>query len=290
MHHHRFVPLTLTLALSIFAPIGIGACATNRTLGERSDDNQTKQRVAQRLNQDPQIRGQTIDVDVRDGVVTLRGQADDRSAVDQAVRIAQGTYGVSRVVNQMQVGPMAGQGMQGMQAQGSEYAVDEDLGIRASVGTELLADPDVRRVNIDIDVIDGVVYLSGAVEDSESKRTAERIARNIDGVVRVENQLMVDGGERGRESDVMGQPPETPPGLSTDPGQQRPDAPQGQPGQPLPEDQGGQPGQQPPPGQQPSPGQQDDPEQQSPPGQQTEPGRRLQPDASAPFGQPPAGR
>lgn len=192
----RIISLTLALPLlTIAIPASMSACSTTRMAGEQSDDARIKGRVGRRLAADPEVERFDIDVDVLDGVVTLRGEVDDRRSAEEAVRIAQHTEGVKQVVDQLQIEVDDDDG-------------DGDLGIRASVGTKLLADPDVRRVNIDVDVINGVVYLSGVVHDDEAKAAAERIATNVDGVIRVENELTVSPADEPVSTDTVeqGQP------------------------------------------------------------------------------------
>jgi osmotically-inducible protein OsmY len=175
----NIISLTLALPLLIAVPTGLFACATTRMAGEQTDDARIKARVGRRLAMDPDVKRHQIDVDVLDRVVTLRGHVDDREAAEEAVRIAQNTKDVERVVNDLHVSP------------GGEDKRDGDLGLKTRVGSQLMANPDVKRFNIDVDVIDGVVYLSGVVHDQEAKETAERIANNVDGVVRVQNELTV---------------------------------------------------------------------------------------------------
>jgi hyperosmotically inducible protein len=201
----NIISITLALPLLLALPAGMSACQTTRSIGERSDDAALEAKVNQRLARDPAIKGSQVDADVIDKVVTLRGKVNDQQAVDEAVRIAQNTQGVDRVINQLEVSP------------GGEDRRDGDLGLKTKIGTQLSADPDVKRFNIDVDVIDGVVYLSGIVHDQEAKAAAERIANNVDGVVRVQNELQVSPDDETFAADkqvkeetvpVENQPPE----------------------------------------------------------------------------------
>jgi hyperosmotically inducible protein len=175
----NIIAITLALPLLLAIPAGISACASTRTVGQKTDDATIKSRVGRRLSMDPEVKRSQIDVDVIDRVVTLRGDVEDQDTVDEAVRIAQNTKGVERVVNQLKVDV------------DESDEPDRDLGIKTQVGTKLMADPDVKRFQIDVDVVDGVVYLSGVVHDQEAKSAAERIASNVDGVKRVQNELKV---------------------------------------------------------------------------------------------------
>jgi hyperosmotically inducible protein len=67
----------------------------------------------------------------------------------------------------------------------------DDAAITATVKTKLAADPQVNPFEIDVDTMDGVVTLSGTVDSQEEKSEAGKLARNTEGVVRVDNQLMI---------------------------------------------------------------------------------------------------
>ena len=54
---------------------------------------------------DPDVKGLAIDVDTKDGVVTLNGSADKAGNVDKAVSIAKSTDGVKSVENKLTVKP-----------------------------------------------------------------------------------------------------------------------------------------------------------------------------------------
>ncbi len=53
-------------------------------------------------------------------------------------------------------------------------------------------DDDIKGRDITVDGREGVVYLKGTVESDTQKQVAEAIARDTDGVSRVENLLKVD--------------------------------------------------------------------------------------------------
>jgi osmotically-inducible protein OsmY len=66
-----------------------------------------------------------------------------------------------------------------------------DASITASVKTRLLADTRTDGLKIDVDTQSGVVYLSGEVDSSEQVTAAVNIAKQVDGVSSVENNLLV---------------------------------------------------------------------------------------------------
>jgi osmotically-inducible protein OsmY len=72
-----------------------------------------------------------------------------------------------------------------------KYALKSDAQIRQAVKDALLFDPRVLSFNPDVKVDNGVVTLSGVVDNLEARRAAERDARNTVGVALVRNHLRV---------------------------------------------------------------------------------------------------
>jgi osmotically-inducible protein OsmY len=66
--------------------------------------------------------------------------------------------------------------------------------IHDKVMARLAADRDVKGGGIEVDVKDGVVTLSGKVREESQKLKAERIARKVQGVKQVVNNLVVEFG------------------------------------------------------------------------------------------------
>lgn len=173
--------LGLSLALLVPAAATLGACATTQPVVEQSGDSVITGRVGRRLVADPEVKRYQIDVDTLDGVVYLRGKVDSESIKTSAETIARSTDGVQNVINELVVEP---------NREGD--ATDGDVAIKTRVGTALSGDDDVRRVNIDVDVVDGVVTLSGIVHNEAEAAEAERLARAAEGVLDVKNDLKVE--------------------------------------------------------------------------------------------------
>jgi hyperosmotically inducible protein len=69
-------------------------------------------------------------------------------------------------------------------------AVD-DSAITAKVKTALLADPNVKGLQIDVDTKNGVVTLNGTADKPANRDRAVAIAKDTSGVKSVENRLVV---------------------------------------------------------------------------------------------------
>ena len=67
----------------------------------------------------------------------------------------------------------------------------DDKTIETKVKSELLADPDVKGMAINVEVNHGRVQLAGFVDTLAQKNRASEIARNVEGVQYVQNNLAV---------------------------------------------------------------------------------------------------
>ncbi|SCK45455.1 Predicted periplasmic or secreted lipoprotein [Variovorax sp. HW608] len=70
-------------------------------------------------------------------------------------------------------------------------AAVDDAAITASVSTKLAKDPDLSATKIDVDTAGGVVSLSGPAPNAAAKARAEEIAKSVNGVASVHNNLEV---------------------------------------------------------------------------------------------------
>jgi osmotically-inducible protein OsmY len=67
----------------------------------------------------------------------------------------------------------------------------DDATITAKVKTAFAQDPGVKALDVKIDTFKGNVQLNGFVSTAEEKARAEQIARGIQGVVNVQNNVTV---------------------------------------------------------------------------------------------------
>lgn len=165
----------LALALTVVG------CAGNRTLGERVDDAGITAMVKTRLAADPTAKAYQINVDTNDGVVQLNGFVDSQEGKTAAARIAKGVDGVKRVDNNLTVGE---------KDRTLGEAVD-DTGVATRVKSALAADSNTKAYQIKVDVNGGNVELGGFVDTEASKDNASRVARSVEGVKSVQNNIVV---------------------------------------------------------------------------------------------------
>jgi osmotically-inducible protein OsmY len=76
-----------------------------------------------------------------------------------------------------------------------------DATISASVKTNLATERTRTLTAVDVDTVDGTVYLTGMVPDAETKKRAGEIANEVEGVRRVVNNLQTSSTAAGDAPD-----------------------------------------------------------------------------------------
>lgn len=77
------------------------------------------------------------------------------------------------------------------EATSSVKSAVSDASITASVNAELARDSELSSLRIDVDTSSGKVALKGTAPSAEARERATRLARGVDGVTDVDNQLEV---------------------------------------------------------------------------------------------------
>jgi hyperosmotically inducible protein len=166
-------------AVSLALALAAWGCMTSRSAGKQVDDAWITSKVETKLAADDDINNFEIDVDTNEGVVRLSGQVENAADRAEAEQIARSTEGVRSVVNEIQIGdPTLGENV-------------TDAWILTKIKSKLVADPQVSAFNIDVDVTEGNVTLSGTVEKAAAKAEAEKLARATQGVKDVDNKIEV---------------------------------------------------------------------------------------------------
>lgn len=149
----------------------------NEVHAAQARDASLSRDVMRALATNERTRNATIDVDVLNAVVSLRGVVPTAGVRQAGVSIAAQVPGVRRVRDRLRA---------------NSTAVDIDLSdilAVAEVGRALSFDRRLRRTDIDVRVEAGVVTLSGFVEGEGGVIAAERIAASVVGARNVRNQL-----------------------------------------------------------------------------------------------------
>ncbi len=163
------------------------ACSSTRPVRDQASDAAITSKITAKIAADPEVNPFNIDVDTTDGEVVLRGKVEKPAAKAEAEKHARSTKGVVSVRNAIVV----------VGHDESDDGYFSDAAIATKVKSKITADPELNPFNIDVDVQDRVVLLTGAVRSQAAKDEAEKLALATKGVERVDNQLEVkpkDGG------------------------------------------------------------------------------------------------
>lgn len=192
------------------------------TIGQRIDDAKIVTVVKTDLVKDKELSAMKINVDSTQGKVVLRGTAPSATAKERAETIAKGVNGVASVDNKLTVG-------ENITATSKDYDNNvknttsttynntknsvantthevnhdvknaankagkkiDDATINTAINAQLAGDSDLSALKINVDVKNSKVWLKGEAPSMNAKNRATEIAKSIDGVTSVNNQLKV---------------------------------------------------------------------------------------------------
>ncbi|MER1913773.1 molecular chaperone OsmY [Citrobacter portucalensis] len=149
-------------------------------VGNFMDDSTITAKVKAALVDHESIKSTDISVKTDQKVVTLSGFVESQAQAEEAVKAAKGVEGVTSVSDKLHVRDSKETSVKG-------YA--GDTAITSEVKAKLLADDIVPSRKVKVETTDGVVQLSGTVDSQAQSDRAESIAKAIDGVKSVKNDL-----------------------------------------------------------------------------------------------------
>jgi hyperosmotically inducible protein len=190
--------LTATAAPS-FAQEGVKPAAreaaqdakdTAKKSGNAIKDGWITMKVHSQFIPEDALSNSDIDVDTRNGVVTLNGTVASEAGKARAVAIAKATDGVKNVTDNLRIAAGARDAAAG--TAGTAGRAMTDGWIKSKIAAQFVTEDSLDNSDIDIDVTKGAVVLKGAVRTPAAKARAGDIAKATDGVKGVTNDLKVD--------------------------------------------------------------------------------------------------
>ena len=177
--HATSLRAAVAVALATLALAGCEREAGDRTVGQKLDNaiDRTQQKIAAAGD-----KTQQKIVEAGDKTQAVIADTGERMA-NVGEKIVQKT-GEAAVAVQEATAPVA----QGVVATGKAVS---DAAITASIKTDLLKDPDLSVLKIDVDTRGGVVTLNGLAGDEAARARAEKMASSVKGVREVRNFLVV---------------------------------------------------------------------------------------------------
>jgi osmotically-inducible protein OsmY len=186
----------MIMALAVIALLSLGCSRDNpradteRTAGDSIHDASITMRIKTTYLFNGHLNPFRINVDTRDGVVTLHGTVPSDIHRDLAGSIAQNADGVREVDNELQVAP--GQVSDGPDEADKTFGQSvRDATTSASIKMTLALERGVKASHIAVHTDRGTVTLTGEVDSQAERQLAARIARETEGVKNVENRLDV---------------------------------------------------------------------------------------------------
>lgn len=161
--------------------VSTGTPPAATTVGTEIDDSVITARVKSALLADHDAKSFEIKVQTRKGEVQLSGFVATQARIDNAIALTRNVEGVRSVENGMTL-------KDGKATVGNN--VDDGI-VTAKVKSALLADPDVKSFDIAIVTRKGEVQLSGFVNNQAQINRAIDLARGVEGVQSINNEMSV---------------------------------------------------------------------------------------------------
>lgn len=184
LHGSRFLRLPRPRAFWFVLALALAFTHSSRG-AERNDvrppgDDEVAVAVQRALRYDAAVPSDAISVKTVNGIVTLRGVVDNLLAKERASNVAAQVRGTRSVINLIDVEPPP----------------RTDEAVAADIRSELRFDPATDRYQIEVEVRDGRVTLSGTVDSWQESRLAQHVVKSVPGVKEIVDRILV---ERARE-------------------------------------------------------------------------------------------
>jgi len=184
------VPEVLRVDNQLQVNPGIRPSEATAREGMRVTDLEIRADLNEKLAKSQGLQGQNVQVNVQDRIVTLDGRVETPAQKAGAEQLAMSVPNVVNVINKLEVSnPAAAQN----ETPGASESSPKDKELTNRVLFALFKD---RENFTDVGAIkvtrrEGNVTLAGSVPSRAERALAERIARGVDGVKSVSNQLSV---------------------------------------------------------------------------------------------------
>ena len=127
----------------------------------------------------------SADVAVNDGAVLFTGKVKTPEDKIEATKLAWEINGVREVINELQVTDTS-----------SIKDIAKDLAASATLRGKMIADEDISSLNFSIDVVNGIVYLSGVASSPEEINKVVSLAENLRFAQEVVNYIILSKDQR----------------------------------------------------------------------------------------------
>jgi osmotically-inducible protein OsmY len=185
----RFGPsrmVMIILAVFLLLPLTQRSIILAQEQQGQIPDNKIVIALEEALRLEQGIQAQLIDVASDNGIVNLSGMVYNMMAKNRATKVAESIRGVRAVINTIEVVP--------------EFRPDSN--ILVSVQDALHNDPATDPYDIEVDVTDGIVSLSGDVNSWQERELAGNVAAGVRGVKDVVNDVKINYVETRTDTEI----------------------------------------------------------------------------------------
>ena len=180
----------LALSGCVGAAVGIGTAAVAASTTEKGfstsvADGVIETKLVDRFIQNDAALATGIEKSVNNGSVLLTGRVDTIEQKVLATKLAWEIKGVREVVNEVQV-----------TKDNSLRDKAKDLAASAQLRAALIGDQNISSLNFSIDVVNGIVYLSGVAADDMEKERVIAHAQELRFAKKVVNYIILETDKR----------------------------------------------------------------------------------------------
>ena len=195
----RLLTAVLLMGALLLPVVGYSAEPTKKGRSDHPiEDSVITTKVKALFVKDKQVRARDIEVKTVNGVVELSGTARSNKEASRAVSIARKVKGVKSVKNDIQVSAMptasAREKMSDKDRPATTQRSDQpvaDSVITTKLKALFVKDKEVSFRSIEVKTVNGVVHLGGTAKSKQEADKAVSMARNVEGVKSVQNDIRV---------------------------------------------------------------------------------------------------
>jgi len=182
--------MAIGLSGCVGAVAGVGAAAvaagtTEKGLSTSISDSVISTKISESYFQDNVNLFSAVTVDVNQGSVLLTGAVIKPEDAVKAVQMAWQVHGVIEVINELDI-----------QDKSSIKDRAKDIASQAQLRGRLITDLDISSLNFSIDVVNGVVYLSGIAGSEEEMNRVVAHAQDLRFGTTVVNYIRINEDDR----------------------------------------------------------------------------------------------
>ncbi|HKQ79505.1 MAG TPA: BON domain-containing protein [Blastocatellia bacterium] len=178
--------------------------------GSKMTDSELENKIKAKFDSDAQLKAADLNIsaDAEKNEATISGSVPTQSLRMKAVNLAKEASSGLILTDKIEVRPREltraeyteeNARAEREKARGSGEKLGDSLDdawIHTKIVAKLIGNSDTPERKINVDVVNNVVTLRGAVDTAEQRTEAERVAKDTEGVTRVVNQLKVGAASK----------------------------------------------------------------------------------------------